>query len=78
MSFNLQALIDLKTATVAHRSLEEATMLLVVFSVPLSYIIAMISHCCYGSYDEADQEMSKVDKIYDEVLTLLCNTIIVD
>ena len=63
-----QALIDVNTAITVHRALEEAKMLLVVFSVPLSYIIAMIGHCCYGNYDEADQEMSKVDKIYDEVL----------
>jgi hypothetical protein len=40
-------------------------LLMAVFSVPLSYIIAMIGHCCYGSADEADQE--KVDKIYAEV-----------
>ncbi len=44
---------------------------MVVFSVPLSYVIAMIGHCCYGGADEADQEMNKVDKIYAEVMIAL-------
>jgi hypothetical protein len=58
-------LISTETATIVHRALEEGLLLMVVFSVPLSYVIAMIGHCYYGSRDEADQE--KVDKIYDEV-----------
>ncbi len=64
----MQALIDVETATNVHRALEEAALLMVVFSVPLSYVIAMIGHCCYGGADEADQEMNKVDKIYAEVI----------
>ena len=59
-------LISVETATTIHRALEEGLLLMVVFSVPLSYIIAMIGHCCYGGQDEADQE--KVDKIYAEVI----------
>ena len=63
----IQALISTETATIVHRALNEALLFMVVFSVPLSYVIAMIGHCCYGGVDEADQEMSKVDKIYAEV-----------
>ena len=63
---NFQALISVETATIVHRALEEGLLLMVVFSVPLSYIIAMIGHCCYGSHDEND-EHEKVDKIYAEV-----------
>ena len=43
----MQALIDVETATNVHRSLEEAALLMVVFSVPLSYVVAMNGHCCY-------------------------------
>ncbi len=69
--FYAQALISTETATIVHRALNEALLLMVVFSVPLSYVIAMIGHCCYGGVDEADQEMSKVDKIYAEVYSKL-------
>ena len=64
---SLQMLISVETATTIHRALEEGLLLMVVFAVPLSYIVAMIGHCCcYGGHDEADQE--KVDKIYAEVI----------
>jgi hypothetical protein len=43
----MQALIDIETATNLHRALEEAALLMVVFLVPLSYVIAMIGHCCF-------------------------------
>jgi hypothetical protein len=42
-------MIYVETATNVHRALEEAALLMVVFSVPLSYVIAMIGHCCYFS-----------------------------
>lgn len=52
-----------------HSALDEAQLLMIVLSVPFSYVIGVIAQCCFGGIDEADQEMSKVDKIYDEVRT---------
>jgi hypothetical protein len=43
----MKALINFETATNLHRALEEVALLMVVFSVPLSYVIAMIGHCYY-------------------------------
>ncbi len=43
----MQALMDFETATNAHRALEEAALLMVVFSVPVSHVIVMTKHCCY-------------------------------
>jgi hypothetical protein len=42
-----QALMDVETATKVHGALEEAALLMVVFSVPLSHVILMTRYCCY-------------------------------
>ena len=54
-----------ETASIVHRSLDEAKLLLLVLAVPFSYIIAALANCCCGVDDESDQV--EMDKIYSDV-----------
>jgi len=38
-----------------------------VLSVPVSYLIGLVGQCCCGARSEAELEMEKMDKIYQEV-----------
>ena len=46
-------------------ALDEAALLVILLSVPTSYLVGM----CGSSRDTVDMEMDKVDKIYTDVWT---------
>ncbi len=51
----------------AHRMLDEVALLLIVLCVPASYLVGAMGQRCCGARSEAELEMEKMDKIYQEV-----------
>lgn len=55
--------------TITHQALEEAVLMTMVLSVPISYLFGTIAQCCCGVSQNTEMEMDKVDKIYTDVWT---------
>ena len=51
----------------AHRMLDEVALFLIVLCVPASYLVGAVGQRCCGARSEAELEMEKMDKIYQEV-----------
>jgi hypothetical protein len=59
--------VDAKEAIVVQQAMDEAELFLMTCAVPIAYLLGLACACCCGDTDETDVEMSKMDKIYDEV-----------
>jgi len=65
----LQVETGLDKFIIAHDILNEIELILVVLSVPMSYLMGIWAQCCCGIARGNDMEMDKVDKIYTDVWT---------
>ena len=51
------------------QAMDEVELFFMACAVPIAYLLGLATTGCCGGTDEADVEMAKMDKIYQEVRT---------
>jgi len=59
--------VDIEDATIVHQAMDEVELFFMACAVPIAYLLGLATTGCCGGTDEADVEMAKMDKIYQEV-----------
>ena len=53
------------------QAMDEVELFFMACAVPIAYLLGLATTICCGGRDEADVEMAKMDKIYQEVRLIL-------